>query len=85
MVRSKKINNLSTKSSSLKTKIDKLMKTQKGEPFTYVFRCALCSNKHHEGYEFVDSKGKVYEVCNYCCKRKNQYVRILYTPIGNKR
>ncbi|MBP5386294.1 MAG: hypothetical protein J6Y97_02795, partial [Prevotella sp.] len=65
--------------------LSSLLKTQKGKRFSYTFICQKCGIRHTSGYLFVDKKGNEYEFCRYCCKPNNDYVKIIYTPTGNKR
>lgn len=63
---------------------DKILQT-KGQRFTGFFYCNLCGNKHSGGYVY-DINGVEYEICKYCYNRifeKLNYVKIVYTPMGN--
>ena len=70
-----------------KNEIRKHVRGLKGKLMEWVFTCDLCGHKRTRGYLYKDGD-KEYEICKFCNDRmlhKNNHVRILYTPMGNKR
>ncbi len=56
-----------------------------GKHFTGMFKCDLCNVTHTQGYVYKIDNVE-YEICKFCNDRirhKENYVRIIYTPMGN--
>lgn len=66
-------------------KYSSLILNNKGKKIEAPFICCNCKRKQISGYLFVDSQGNEYIICKYCCNKGNDYAKILYTPMGNKR
>lgn len=59
----------------------------KGKYFKGIFSCVLCRHTRSVGYVYT-LDDKEYEVCKFCNDalfNKKPYVKIVYTPMGNKR
>lgn len=59
----------------------------KGKLIQYPFTCDLCGHQYTIGYVYTSEKEK-YEICNFCKNKvfnKQPYLKIQYTPMGNKR
>jgi len=57
----------------------------KGKHFSGMFNCAMCGNKHTDGYVYK-IEGKEYEICKFCNDSvfmKPNFIKIIYTPMGN--
>ena len=68
------------------------IKNTSGKFFTGFYHCNLCRQKRWEGYEYTIGE-KTYAICKKCIhpnsntkkSGRNGYMRIIYTPMGNKR
>ena len=71
-----------------KTKLREVVDNKVGVSFSGKFCCALCGRKKRIGYNYIIGS-KVYHVCIRCIDPKScvrrPFVRIIYTPMGNKR
>lgn len=57
----------------------------KGKHFTGMFTCDLCKVTHTNGYIYTIDNVE-YEICKFCNNKihqKQNFVRIIYTPMGN--
>lgn len=73
--------------SSQKNEIRKKILVLKGKLFEWTFTCDLCGHQYIKGYLYNDGTNE-YEICKFCNDRifnKHDYVKIQYTPMGNKR
>lgn len=73
--------------SSRRNEIRKRLFGLNGRLFYNPFTCALCGHNHTKGYVYNDG-AEEYEICKFCNDslfRKHDYIKILYTPMGNKR
>lgn len=61
------------------------IRTAKGKHFTGMFICDMCRNTHTHGYVYnIDNEE--YEICKFCNDvifQKQNYIKIIYTPMGN--
>lgn len=60
---------------------------RKGSHFTGSFICDLCGHTRMTGY-FYETENGEYEICKFCHDRIygiTHPVKVLYTPMGNKR
>lgn len=63
------------------------IKNRRGSRFTDSFICDFCGHTRMMGYFYKTEDGE-YEICKFCYDRIHgisQHVKILYTPMGNKR
>lgn len=77
-------NRKSNYNSFQKTLASKILKST-GKHFTGMFRCDLCNVNHTNGYVYTIDNVE-YEICKFCNDRifhKSNYIRIIYTPMGN--
>ena len=59
----------------------------KGKLFEWTFTCDLCGHQRTKGYLYKDETEE-YEICKFCNDalfHKHDYLKIHYTPMGNKR
>ena len=67
--------------------IRKAIRNLKGKRFTDTFICDLCRHNRMTGYLYETENGE-YEICKFCYDAIHDirpYVKVLYTPMGNKR
>lgn len=67
--------------------IKKSIRDLKGERITYAFTCKLCKHTRMAGYLYETEEGE-YEICKFCydsIHHTSPYVKVVYTPMGNKR
>lgn len=60
---------------------------QKGTCFSGSFVCDLCNHTRMTGYLYKTESGD-YEICKFCHDGIfgiSHYVKVIYTPMGNKR
>lgn len=73
--------------SSRRNEIRKRIHGLKGKLFYSSFTCVLCGHNHTKGYLYNDG-AEEYKICKYCNDalfKKHDHLKILYTPMGNKR
>lgn len=76
-----------SKSEQYKKELAKKIRGLKGKHFTGMFSCDLCKVTHTNGYLYTLNDVE-YEICKFCNDKihhKQNYIRILSTPMGNKR
>ena len=75
------------KANSRKSEIIKQISNLKGKLFRYCFRCYNCGHDYSTGYIYSIGNEE-YEICKFCKDKisgTRRYLRINYTPMGNKR
>lgn len=73
--------------SSRKNEISKYVRDLKGKLVFTEFTCDICGHQHTKGYQYLDGT-KEYMICEFCNNNmfhKHPYLKIQYTPLGNKR
>lgn len=75
----------SSKHNQYKKELAKKLFALKGKHFTGMFSCDLCNVTHTNGYIYCLDNVE-YEICKFCNDKmhhKQNYIRIIYTPMGN--
>lgn len=75
----------SSKKSPFQKTLANSIRNLKGKPFSWSFMCDLCKVTHTHGYLY-NINNEEYAICKFCNDRihkKENYVRIIYTPMGN--
>ena len=70
-----------------RNEIRKHIQGLKGKLVYSMFTCDLCGHQHTKGYQY-SIEDKDYMICEFCNNsifHKHQYLKIQYTPMGNKR
>lgn len=70
-----------------KSAIKNAIKNLKPKRFSGQFVCDLCRHTRLTGYLYT-TEDKDYEICKFCyddLKNIKPHVKIIYTPMGNKR
>lgn len=70
-----------------KSAIKNAIKDLKPKRFSDQFVCDLCRHMRLTGYLYT-TEDKEYEICNFCyndLKDIRPHVKVIYTPMGNKR
>jgi hypothetical protein len=84
--KAKRIRNQSkSKHNQFKKELAKKILNSTGKHFTGMFKCDLCNVTHTQGYVYQIDNVE-YEICKFCNDRihhKENYIRIIYTPMGN--
>ena len=79
------MNKANKKRNSFQKALANKLRDLKGKHFSWSFECDMCRVTHTNGYLYnVDNEE--YQICKFCNDRihqKNNYVRIIYTPMGN--
>ena len=73
--------------SKRRNEIRKLVLGLKGELISWNFTCSLCGHHRIKGYLYNDGNQE-YEICKFCNDtifNRHDYLKIHYTPMGNKR
>ena len=67
--------------------IKKHIQKLKGKLIYTDFTCDLCGHQHTKGYQYSieDENYMICEFCNNSIFHKHHYLKIQYTPMGNKR
>lgn len=76
-----------TRSQSRKSSIKKAIKGLEGKRFSDRFICDLCRHTRLTGYLYK-TEDREYEICKFCyddLKDIRPHVKVIYTPMGNKR
>ena len=72
---------------SRRNEIRKHIQGLKGKLVYSMFTCDLCGHQYTKGYQY-SIEDKDYMICEFCFNgitHKHQYLKIQYTPMGNKR
>lgn len=67
--------------------IKKLIEDLKGKRFTGQFICDICRHTRMTGYLYTTDDAE-YEICKFCHDALfniKPHVKVIYTPMGNKR
>ena len=70
-----------------RNEIRKHIQGLKGKLVYSEFTCDLCGHQHTKGYQysFEEENYIICEFCNNSMHHMHQYLKIQYTPMGNKR
>lgn len=69
------------------SKLKNTIRDLKGEKFTGRFICAICGHTYMTGY-FYSIENAEYEICKFCHDSIfdiGHRMKVVYTPMGNKR